>query len=231
VQAQERGNGRGEIREDLGPLPGGHHNLTPEQIADSRRERLLAAMASEVAARGYRGVTITELSKLASVSTRDFYLVFASKEECFLAAFDTIRDHLAELIAEAAHPEPDWPREVIAALGAALDFFAAQPELARLFLFESVSASPAIALRYRETVLAIAPELARGREELSDPDTLLPEAESSILGGMVSLATRSILAGETKKLPELLPDFTEFALGPYVGVERALELAAESRDQ
>ena len=61
------------------------------------------------------------------------------------------------------------------------------------------------------------------------PTRLLPETESSILGGIVSLATRSIVAGETEKLPDLLPDLADFTLSPYLGAERAAELAACSR--
>jgi AcrR family transcriptional regulator len=223
------GNGKGETPGDLGPLPGGHHGLSREQIADSQRERLLAAMAHEVAARGYRATTITEVVKLASVSTRDFYELFGGKEECFLAAFDALRDHLTELISTAAATEPDWPHQVIAALRAALDFFAAEPDLARLCLLESVSATPAIAIRFREAVLACVPGLALGRAELADPDLVLPETESSIIGGAVSLATRSIITGETEKLPDLLPDLVDFTLSPYLGADRALELAAETR--
>jgi AcrR family transcriptional regulator len=216
--------------EELGPLPGGHHGLSREQIADSQRERLLAAMAHEVAARGYRATTITEVVKFASVSTRDFYEHFDDKEECFLATFDAVRDHLGDLIATAGASRPDWPGQVIAALRAALEFFSDEPDLARLFLLESVSATPTIAIRFRETVLACVPALAAGRAELADADSLLPEAESSIIGGIVSLATRSIVAGDTDKLPDLLPDLAEFALSPYLGLDRALELASEARN-
>jgi AcrR family transcriptional regulator len=212
-------------------LPGGHHGLSREQILESQRERLLAAMAHEVSARGYRATTITEVVKFASVSTRDFYELFGSKEECFLAAFDAVHDHLAELISAATAAEPDWPHQVIAALRAALDFFAAEPDLARLCLLESVSATPTIAIRFREAVLACVPALAGGRAELADPDSLLPETESSIIGGAVSLATRSIIAGETEKLPDLLPDLADFTLSPYLGAERAAELAAGLRPE
>ena len=52
-----------------------------------------------------------------------------------------------------------------------------------------------------------------------------------MLGGVVSLATRSILAGETETLPELLPDLVEFTLSPYLGAERAAELATGLRPQ
>lgn len=72
------GNGGGGKSEELGPLPGGYHGLTREQISDSQRERLFAAMAHQVAARGYRAVTVTEMTKFAKVSTRDFYEHFVS---------------------------------------------------------------------------------------------------------------------------------------------------------
>jgi AcrR family transcriptional regulator len=225
---QRDDEGGGERPEELGPLPGGHHGLTREQILDSQRERLLAAMAHEVAAHGYRATTITEVVKFAKVSTRDFYCLYESKEQCFLAAFDLVADHLHEVICAAVAPQPDWPHQVIAAIRTSLDFFTANPDLARLVLLESVSATPTLAIRFRQAVLAAAAPLARGREELPDRDSLLPEAESSILGGMVSLAQRSIITGETDKLADLLPDLTEFALSPYLGLDRALEIAAEA---
>jgi AcrR family transcriptional regulator len=213
---------------ELGPLPGGHHGLTREQIVDSQRERLLAAIAEQVATSGYRGTTVTEIVKVASVSTRDFYELFDGKEDCFLVAFDVVRDHLEDLVRKAADAEDDWPHRVIAGLRAGLAFFASEPALARFCLLEAVSATPAIAIRFREAVLNAAPALADGRAELSDPNSMLPETEDAILGGIVSLATRSIIAGETKNLPDLLPDFVDFALGPYLGAERAAALASES---
>jgi AcrR family transcriptional regulator len=226
--ASQRGDRRGDSRAELGPLPGGHHGLSREQIADSQRERLLAAVVQEVAAHGYRGTTITDVVKLASVSTRDFYELFRGKEDCFLAAFGVLRDHLEELIAAAVAGEDDWPHQVVAALRAALEFFAADPDLARFCLLESVSATPTIAIRFREAVLACVPALARGRAELGDPSSLLPETEDAILGGIVSLATRSIVAGDTESLPSLLPDLVDFALSPYLGAERATQLAQET---
>jgi AcrR family transcriptional regulator len=215
---------------ELGPLPGGHHGLTREQIVDSQRERLLAAIAQEVAAKGYRATTITEVVRSASVSTRDFYELFKSKEECFLAAFDVVHDHLQELIADAVAGVDDWPHQVVAALRVALDFFAAEPDLARLCLVESVAATPKIAIRFREAVLACEPPLARGRADLDDPNSLLPGTEDAILGGIVSLTTRSIVSGEAENLPALLPDVAEFALGPYLGPEPSAEIAQELRD-
>lgn len=212
---------------ELGPLPGGFHGLSRQQITDSQRERLMAAMAEAVAERGYRATTITEVTKSASVSSRDFYELFDGKEDCFLAAFDAVVGHLDVLLRDAVAGEDDWARQVIAALQASLEFFASEPDLAHLCLLESVSATPATAARFREAVLSCAPGLALGREELDDPDSLPPETEGTIVGGAVSLATRSVLTGSAEDLPNLLPDLTEFVLGSYLGSERAAALAAK----
>jgi AcrR family transcriptional regulator len=228
MEAQQ-GNDRPARLGELGPLPGGHHGLSREQILDSQRERLLAAIVQVVAERGYRATTLAVVGKQASVSNRHFYANFDGKEDCFLAAFDAVRDHLEEVIASAAEEQPDWPHQLIAALRAALELFAAKPELARFTLLESVSATPTVAIHFREAVLACEPALARGRAELPDEgESLLPKTEDSLLGGILSLTTRAVISGETKKLPALLPDLAEFALTPYVGPERAAELAAEA---
>jgi AcrR family transcriptional regulator len=213
---------------DLGPLPGGHHGLSRQQILESQRERLLAAIAHEVALRGYRATTITGVVKIASVSTRDFYEHFESKEECFLGAFAAVRDHLETLVLDAAATEPDWPHRVIAALRTSLEFFAGNPDLARLCLIESVSATPSVAIRFREAVLACAPALEQGRALTGKATTLPPSTEDSLLGGIISLITREILAGETAELPRLLPDVVEFTLSPYLGADTGKRMGAEA---
>jgi AcrR family transcriptional regulator len=227
VAAKEGDRGSGRL-DELGPLPGGHHGLSREQILESQRERLLAAIVEEVAAKGYRGTTITDVVKRASVSTRDFYEHFDGKEACFLAAFEVVRDHLEQVLGAAAATEDRWPEQTVAVLRAALEFFAAEPDLARVCLIESVSATPAIAIRFREAVLACVPPLAAGRKLAADGDSLPPSTEDSILGGIVSLAAQSIGAGGVSQLPDLLPDLVDFVLSPYLGNKPAARIAAAS---
>ncbi|HEV7481647.1 MAG TPA: TetR/AcrR family transcriptional regulator [Solirubrobacterales bacterium] len=226
--AARRPNRRDTASSDLGPLPGGHHGLSREQVLESQRERLLAGLAHAVAERGYRAATITEIVKAASVSSRAFYENFESKEECFLAAFDAVIAHLEELIAAAVAPVPDWPGRVIAALRAALDFFAAEPDLARLCLIEPFTASPSIATRFRNVVVSCIPYLEPGRAERTEAASLPESTEDSLLGGLIALTARSILAGDRDSLEELLPDLVDFALSPYLGPERAKELARDA---
>jgi AcrR family transcriptional regulator len=227
--ATRRSQAKREAHSELGPLPGGHHGLSPEQVAESQRERLLAGLAHVVSERGYRATTITEIVKAATVSTRAFYENFDSKEDCFLAAFEAVLAHLKELIAEAVEPIDDWPHRVIGALRAGLCFFAEEPDLARLCLVETVTATPPIAARFREAVIGAIPYLEPGRAERPDDDAALPDStEDSLIGGLVIFASRSILAGTS--LTDLLPDLVDFVLSPYVGPEAAKRLAREAAE-
>lgn len=225
MSAEKRDRG-GSAGPELGPLPGGHHGLSPEQVAESQRERLLAAVVEVVAARGYRATTIAEIVKAAAVSTRVFYANFADKEEGFLAALDAVLAHLGERLTAAAGTGRDWPDQVIAVLRAGLEFFAAEPDLARFCLVEPLAATTTIARRLREAVFAAAPYLRAGRAlRPADAEQLPASTEDSVLGGLLTLASRAVVAGEATALPALLPDLVEFALAPYLGPEPARDLA------
>jgi AcrR family transcriptional regulator len=212
--------------EELGPLPAGRHGFSREQVAHNQRERLIAGLAEAVAEHGYAAVTITHITKAARVSRRVFYANFESKEECFLVAFEVVAGHVRELAAEAAAEENDWAHRAIAAARAALAFSAEEPDLARLCLVESTSAGPAVAARFRATVDEVEPFLAEGRAERDGNERDLPDStEASILGALVSLASRRVAAGEASRLPELLPDFADFILAPYLGAAKASRLS------
>lgn len=215
--------------EELGPLPAGRHGFSREQVAHNQRERLIAGLAEAVAEHGYAAVTITHITKAARVSRRVFYANFEGKEECFLAAFEVVAEHVRELAAEAAAEEEGWPRKAVAAASSVLEFFAAEPDLARLCLVESAAAGPAVAARFRAAVDSVEPLLAQGRAERPAGERPLPDStEASVLGALVSLAGRKVGAGEAAKLADLLPDFAEFILAPYLGAAEASRLSRDA---
>jgi AcrR family transcriptional regulator len=212
----------------LGPLPP-RHRYTPEQVARHQRERLIAGLAVAVAERGYASLTVGEIAAAAHVSRRVFYEHFQTKEECYLAAFDAVFAHLRAVMATAAEPyADDWPRRVIAALGAALDFFAAEPDLAHLCLIESPAAGPAMQHRFGEVAAIFDPYMAAGRAA-SESSRPLPEStEVSLIGGLGFKLTRQIAAAGAESLPAQLPAYAEFLLTPYLGAGHARALAAEA---
>lgn len=213
--------------EELGPLPAGRHGFSREQVAHHQRERLIAGLAEAVAEKGYAAVTLTDIVKQAKVSRRVFYANFEGKEQCFLAAFEVVVDHLRELIGEAVEGIDGWPRQAIAATRAGLAFLASEPDLARLCLVESRVAGPAVTARLNEAVGEMAPMLRRGRAERPEGERLPASTEDSTIGSLVSLAQRKVAAGEAQQLVDLLPDCVELVLLPYLGPAEAVRLARE----
>jgi AcrR family transcriptional regulator len=213
--------------EELGPLPAGRHGYSREQVAHHQRERLIAGLAAAVAAKGYAAVTLADITRGARVSRRVFYENFEGREQCFLAAFEVVVEHLRELVAAAVGQEDGWPAQAIAAIRAVLSFLAAEPDLARFCLVESRGAGPVVAARFNESVGEIAAPLRLGRAERPTGERPLPDStEDAVIGSLVSLVQRKVAAGEAERLGDLLPDCAEFVLAPYLGAAEASRLAS-----
>ena len=211
--------------EELGPLPAGRHGFSREQVEHHQRERLIAGLAEAVADKGYAAVTLSDIVKHARVSRRVFYANFESKEQCFLAAFDVVVEHLRELVADAVAGVKGWPSQVIAATRGVLAFLAEEPDLARLCLVESRVAGPAVTARFNEAVGEMAPLLRKGRGKRPEGERLPASTEDSTIGSLVSLTQRKVIAGEGERLADLLPDCAELILLPYLGPAEAVRLA------
>ena len=213
--------------DELGPLPAGRHGFTREQVAHNQRERLIAGLATAVAEKGYRAVTITDITKAARVSRRVFYENFEGKDECFLAAFEVVVGHIRELAEEAIASVDDWPDQAVAAARAVLLFFTAEPDLARLCLVESQAAAPVVSARFHEAVHEVVPYLEQGRAERTGERELPATTEESTIGALAMLISRKVAAGEAEQLEELLPEVVEFILTPYLGAEEATRFSRE----
>jgi len=214
---------------ELARLPPGRHGLPREFVVHNQRERLIAGLAEAIAENGYSGTTIAHITRHAAVSRRTFYEHFSSKDECFVAAYDTVMEELRGRVSAAFEGAEDWPHAVKAGIGAMLEFLAAEPNLARLCMVEALVAGPVVVERYDAAIQSFVPYFQSGREG-RPPEVLArlsPTTEEALVGGMVSLISRRIIAGKAEELEELLPDLVEFTLTPYVGSAEAAKLAQE----
>jgi AcrR family transcriptional regulator len=214
---------------ELARLPPGRHGLPREFVAHNQRERLIAGLAEAIAENGYAGTTIAHITRHAAVSRRTFYEHFSSKDECFVAAYDTVMEELRGRVGQAFEEEADWPHAVKAGIGAMLGFLAAEPNLARLCMVEALVAGPVVVERYDSAIQSFVPYFQTGREGRSPEvlSRLSPTTEEALVGGMMSLISRRIIAGKTTELESLLPDLVEFTLTPYLGSDEAAQVARE----
>jgi AcrR family transcriptional regulator len=208
-------------------LPPGRHGLPREFVVQNQRDRLAAGIIAAVAENGYHETTISQISAAAGVSRRTFYAYFSSKEECFLATYDQICDHLLQATNEAATRESEWALQVSARLSAALDVFAANPHLAQFTLAVPRRAGDAVAAHYREALETALSELTAGLPSGRDVTPPSLPVQHSLIGGVVSLIVHKLEAGEGEELRELLPDLVELFLAPFLGRAEAVRLAHE----
>jgi AcrR family transcriptional regulator len=215
---------------ELSRLPPGRHGLPREFVVHNQRERLIAGLAEAVAENGYTSTTIAHITRHAAVSRRTFYEHFSSKDECFIAAYDTVMAELRERIAAAFNEQEEWPLAVRAGIGAMLSFLASEPNLARLSMVEALVAGPVVVERYDEAIQSLVPYFRAGRKGRSREvlSRLSPTTEEALVGGMVSLVSRRIIAGKTAELESLLPDLVEFTLTPYLGSAEAAKVAGRT---
>jgi len=207
------------------PAPG-QHRLSREFITQHQRARIIAALAEETAAQGYRAVTVADVVRRAGIARNTFYDNFSSKEDCFLATQDFAVEEALRRVVEAATKVDSWQARVDAGLAAFLHYVTSEPALARTCIVEALSAGPAALARYEESLQAFIPLFRIGRKVSPHGEDLPETLEETIIGGVFWIIYQRIILGETEEIEQLLPELVEFALTPYVGAEAARKATA-----
>lgn len=207
-------------------LPRGRHGLSPEFVAQNQRERLLSSIAESLHERGYEKTTVSAISRHARVSKSDFYRHFESKDACFLAAYDDSVERLRDAALAGCAQRRDWSDGVCATLAAVLTFLAREPARANLLLVEGLRAGPSIYNRFQAAVQSFVPQLADGAPAPASSGPFPEAIDEAVVGGVVSLLGRRVLAGETEQLERFFADVAEFVLAPYIGSEEARRIVS-----
>ncbi len=224
VRAVPRQKRQDQAAPRLPRLPPGRHGLSRKFVARNQRQRLVAATVAVVAAHGVDGAPVATICAAAGVSRRVFYANFESRQDCVLTVYDESLARLCAAAREAAADAPDWPRQVVTRLRAALELFAAEPDLARFCLIAPQRAGGAPAARYRQAMNEALVCLASGR-----PATSRQPSEGvavALIGGIAALVSHDLEASGSVGLEALLPDLVELFLSPYLGRSAAVEVAA-----
>jgi AcrR family transcriptional regulator len=202
-------------------LPRGRHGLSPEFVAQNQRDRLIAGLTLVLAEVGYQKTTVSQIGARAGVSKSDFYKHFDSKDACFLAAYDAAVERIHATVAEAcAAAGPAWAERVRAGIVALLGLLAAEPPLATIVLAEGLRVGRGIYDRYQAAVESYV-ALIRADAPPAPGGEVPPATDEAVVGGIASLLSRRVVAGQTEGLLALAPDVLEFALAPRLGTEAA----------
>jgi AcrR family transcriptional regulator len=189
-------------------LPRGRHGLTREQVVQSQRGRIFRATAEIMARKGYATTSVSEVVQAAGVSRETFYEQFRSKEDCFMAAFETAANAVLAAVREAGVEDGSPLERFERGLRAYLDALAADPAFARVMLIEIYAAGPD-ALQRRAVlqsgfVDAVGETL--GRRTASDRF-----ANEALVAAISAIVTSRLAAGDVVGLRALHRPLTDLA--------------------
>jgi len=211
------------LRRKLPPGPG----MAAKDVAAHQLARIHRATVDIVAEDGYKSFNVRDAVRHAEVSTRAFYELFSSKEDCFLQAHELISRRATRRIIAAQAAEPDWrerPRRIFEEFLKGLE---EDPAAARLVLIETYNADEAAlqqawrAERIFEGMLEEA--FARPPKGVVMP----PMVVEGMVAGIASVSRSRLLAGTLPELSAASSDLIEWAVS-YPG-EAAAELATLDR--
>lgn len=206
----------GEFAASEPGLPRGRGRMDADSVQAAQRSRLLRAVVASIAESGYHDATIADIVRRARVSRGAFYALFASKQECLLAAVERGREHLLGSLGEAPAPAGgEGVADVLEErLGRYLEISAAEPEFTYVWTIELPQAGAAgMALRnaYLDDLTALVADLHRSlvvpARALADDDYL------AVVAGCHEIFYRHVAAGGAATLADLLPRMVRLALG------------------
>jgi AcrR family transcriptional regulator len=209
-------------------LPGGHHGLSPEEVASSQRARILEAMRKAVQEQGYTDASIADVIKRAGVSRKTFYAQFADKEDCFVEIYGEHMARLQSITRDAFDAQDEWVPSLRAGLAALLNALAYEPAVARVCFVDVLAAGPRAAQRRNEAMRELERilDLAQGASGETGPRAL----GMSMVGGLGEVLYQEIVADRAEQLPKMLPELMYALVLPIEGREAAeRELSRSSR--
>lgn len=201
-------------------LPRGRHGLPRELVERSQRERLLAAVVRATVVNGYESTTVGDILGEAGVGRESFYELFDDKLDCAAAAHKVLLDDLEEQVRAAYIGEVPWPERVREGLRVTLEWFAADPDIARFLLVETSTIGPAFRSIF-QTEYARFTELFDEGLDRSGPSPDLTQATRLGVGALMARIYEEVVLDRAADLPQLLPDLTYDFLVPFVGEEAA----------
>jgi AcrR family transcriptional regulator len=167
----------------------------------AHRERLIEAMATSIAERGYRETTVADVVRIARTSRRSFYEHFEDRESCFLALFEQANDAMMQEIAEAVDAAAPLEQQVDAALGAYLENVTSRPKLYQSFVRELPGLGQAgsdrqlaVIERFAQTLMVLV-ESGRSAQPELGARPLSMEMAVIIVGGLRELMAIALQQG------------------------------------
>ncbi len=186
-------------------------------VVEIQRARLLVAALGVVDELGYARVTVAHITGRARVSRRTFYDLFENREDCLLAALESVVERVREELVVADLEHLVWRERVRVGCWVVLSFFDREPVLARVLVVQALRGGLRV-LERRERVLGeLAGVIDEGRGEnprSADCPVLMAEG---LVGAVFAVVYGRLLRGDGEPLTGLFGELVGMIVLPYLG--------------
>jgi AcrR family transcriptional regulator len=160
----------------------------------------------------------------AGISESVFDDVFATEEECYLAALEEGLGRLSRAIEISTPPGGSWFERVRAGVVGLLGFLDDEPQWGRLLVLEAPVTGP-VALECQQRLLGVLTRLLDGSQADTFAQPLNELTAELVAGGVFCVVRARILEGDYEALVELAPSLMSFIALQYAGPAAAGQLA------
>jgi AcrR family transcriptional regulator/DNA-binding MarR family transcriptional regulator len=189
-------------------------------VRETKRARILWAMAQAVNDHGPEPVSVAQVIAIAGVSRKTFYELFDDRNHCLVAAIERAVSLATDAARGAYETDGRWVERMRAGLLALLEFFDAEPRLARLCVLHSAVAGSPAAIAYRgETLSRLVEVVNEGRASSRCQPS--PVTAEGVVGGVLAIVHSRLQQPRPEALSALINPLTSFIVLPYLGVSAA----------
>jgi TetR/AcrR family transcriptional regulator len=203
------------------PLGPGRPRMAEEEVSENHRQRILFATSQVVSERGYTAATVAEITRKAGVDGREFYRLYADKQEAFSAIHELGFQYLMAVTAGAFFAGSSWPERIWEAYRAATQSVQENPTVAHVGFVESYAVGPRGIQRVEDSRIAFTIFLQEGyrlKDAGPPPSRLALEA---IITTIFEIVYREARASAEPQTTGLLGHIVHLCLAPFMGSDGA----------
>ncbi len=202
----------------LGP---GRPRISPEQVAENQRLRILFAAAQMAEEKGYTATTIADITRTAGVDGRVFYSLFADKQDAFMTVHELGVRAVMAVTAAAFFSGATWPERAWEAGRALTQFLQTNPLIAHVGFVEAHAVGPAAVQRVEDSHIAFAVFLQEGYQYAQVPAPPSKAALEAIVTATFELIYLEAHTSQRPQLAGLSAHMTFLCVAPFLGATAA----------
>jgi AcrR family transcriptional regulator len=181
------------------------------------REQIMDAALTACGEKGYRNASVQDLVDRYGGYRTQFYRHFASKADCYVAAYETAVERLCARVLGATKSAENWAERLRGALDELASFAIERPLLARGLLVEVHVAGGAALAKRNEVSDRLASALDLARREAGVSIAPPPITAPFVVGTIEAAAISALAARDPKRFADSVPELAAIATRAYFG--------------